>query len=89
MAAAGDWLAGDVTTLGLIGERVGPEYSWDLANLFRCLCCGRVSVLAANGSWACRNAGCYDGARYVGSLYDSDIQEKWARAVNATQWQAA
>lgn len=87
--STGDWLAGMATEVGLLGERVDGEYDWDKAVLFRCLCCGHVSVRSESGSWRCRVNGCEDGNRYVGSTYDADVAGKWAEACNVTQWRAA
>lgn len=62
----------------------GGEESRD-ASIFRCGACGSVSLVAIDGSWACRMCGAYDGDRYVTSIEDESLS-MWAHACNATQW---
>jgi hypothetical protein len=79
--------------VGLIAERVEtPDdqkaFAWGPARLFECLSCGRVSVLAEDGSWACRACGCDGGNSHLGQIIGG-LSERWAEASNRVQWRAA
>lgn len=79
--------------IGIIGERVQIAddplaFEWGPARLFRCISCDRVSVLAEDGSWACRACGCDDGNGHVGQICGG-LSELWDEAGNRVQWRAA
>jgi len=73
---------------GLLRSRTDePGWSWDTGVSFRCLSCGKLSVLSESLSWHCRVCGYYDGNAHVGTA--DGIDELWAAAGNRVQWMAA
>lgn len=79
--------------VGLIGERVeSPDdpkaFEWGPARLFRCISCDRISVLAEDGSWACRACGCDGGNGHLGQILGG-LHEPWLESGNRVQWRPA
>lgn len=78
--------------IGWFGEvELGPDgtqFTWGEARAFLCLSCGSLSVLAGDGSWACRGCGVGDGNSHVGGV-EGAISKAWAGACNRTQWRAS
>jgi hypothetical protein len=78
--------------VGWFGEReTGPDGAqlvWGEARAFRCLSCGWVSVMPADGSWRCRSCGVDDGNAHVGGV-GSELSDAWSWACNRVQWRAA
>lgn len=72
--------------IGAFLELNTDAFSWADAGLFFCLNCGRNSVHASSGNWACRLCGAGDGNAHVGHFNPA---EKWAAAGNRVQWRAA
>lgn len=89
IVASGVWNARDAQPIvGWFGERVPRgedlEWLWGEARLFRCLSCGKISVLSGAGNWRCRICGEGEGNEHVGAL--EGIEKLWANATNAVQW---
>ena len=78
-------LAQDITgqTAGRLLDQSGGHWSWCQMEFFRCLSCYSISVLAYDGSWACRACGEGDGNSHVGHV---DLSSEWASAGNRVQW---
>jgi hypothetical protein len=77
-------------TIGAIAtpERIAGEleWTWSPAELFHCGNCERLSVLAVDGSWHCRQCGFNDGRAHLGGV-PRDIVRAWQEAKNRFQWQ--
>ena len=72
--------------IGAFLELNTDAFTWSDAGLFFCLNCGRPSVHASSGSWACRLCGAGDGNAHVGHF---DPAQAWADCGNRVQWRAA
>ena len=68
------------------GAPDGTQRAWGDAQIFFCINCQRVSILAAHSSWHCRLCGNGDGNAHVG---EHDPGPDLARAANMVQWRAA
>jgi hypothetical protein len=76
-------------TIGLHGEPIGGnETILGPAEVFRCINCGRISVLNADMSWRCRVSGCDGGRSHYGQLEHGELDSLWAAAGNRVQWNA-
>jgi hypothetical protein len=49
--------------------------------------CGQIGVVHTLGSWRGYPCGHYDGNGYLGDLPRDELERRWARARNLTQWQ--
>jgi hypothetical protein len=71
----------DGQTIGHVNIAHPELRTWEEADVFFCINCGRVAVAAGGGSWRCRHCGAREG--HVGSY---DPEEAWNKAGNRVQW---
>jgi hypothetical protein len=78
---------GDSYDVGCLRERMSDDqWWWSGGHLFRCRCCGHISVHHDMGSYRCRVSGCGDGDHHL----DDDaalIASLWTEAGNVVRWQ--
>ena len=80
----------DDNIIGIHGEiGNGPGVELGAAKAFRCISCGRSSLLNDDGGWRCRVSGCYGGNAHVGHLEPGELEAVWAAAGNRVQWKGA
>ena len=78
--------------VGLLGDRSDAPPGEAIAgdgNVFRCLSCGRLSLLHDDCSYHCRVSGCWDGQNHIGDLDAGEVDGLWAAAGNRVQWRGS